>query len=160
MSVFVAHTARSVLAITGVITIAGTVVGCAGTGETEPPRQTSNYVAGNSESGPVSDPTRDTSATYRDGEYTATGGYNSPRGPETIDVAVTLIDDVVTAVEVTPDAVVANSVIFQNKFAEAIGPAAVGVDIDSLSIDRLAGSSLTGAGFMDALEIIRKAAAE
>jgi len=108
----------------------------------------------------VSDPTRDTSATYRDGEYTATGGYNSPRGPETIDVAVTLIDDVVTAVEVTPDAVVANSVIFQNKFAEAIGPAAVGVDIDSLSIDRLAGSSLTGAGFMDALEIIRKAAAE
>jgi hypothetical protein len=160
MSRISSRTARSIVIVTGAITIAGSVAGCAGGGESEASRQTSNYVAGSGESGSVIDPTRDTSATYRDGTYTAIGGYNSPRGPESIGVAITLVDDVITAVEVTPDAVVANSVIFQNKFAEAIGPAAVGVDIDSLSIDRIAGSSLTGAGFMDATETIRNAAAE
>ena len=160
MIAFTKTPARAATWLTGALAVTAGLAGCSQATAVSEPRQTSNYVSGSNESGAVSDPSLDTSATYADGTYTATGTYNAPRGPETIGVTLTLADDTIAAVEVTPDAVVANSVIFQGKFAGAIAEAAVGVDIDSLAIDRLAGSSLTGAGFMDAIATIRNEAAK
>ena len=46
----------------------------------------------------------DTSAEYTDGTYTADGSYVAPSGSESITVEITLADDVVTDVVVTPHA--------------------------------------------------------
>lgn len=92
---------------------------------------------------------------YKDGEYTATGTYQSPGGTETIAVDLTLASDVVTAVTVTPQATRSESVIYQGKFASGIADVVVGKDIDSLNVSKVAGSSLTSGGFNDALATIK-----
>lgn len=101
----------------------------------------------------------DTSAAYADGEYQAEGSYESPNGTETIGVDLTLEGDTVTAVTVTPQATGGNSAKFQGQFASGISDEVVGEDIDTLSVSRVAGSSLTSGGFMDALEKIKSDAA-
>jgi uncharacterized protein with FMN-binding domain len=53
---------------------------------------------------------------YADGTYTATGQYGSL--PSSIDVAVTLVDDVITAVTVTPGATDPTSLDHQTRFAQ------------------------------------------
>jgi uncharacterized protein with FMN-binding domain len=98
--------------------------------------------------------------TYADGTYEAEGGYTSPGGQEDIGVSITLEDDVVTAVTVTPHATSGNAKQFQTQFAGAIAGEVVGKDIDSLDVSRVAGSSLTSGGFNDALEAIKADAAE
>lgn len=97
----------------------------------------------------------DTSAEYEDGTYTATGGYVAPSGPEEVVVELTLEDDVVTAVEVTPQATDGNAKNFQGQFASGISAEIVGKDIDTLNVSRVGGSSLTSGGFNDALEQIK-----
>lgn len=97
----------------------------------------------------------DTSAEYADGTYTADGGYTAPSGPETITVQITLADDVVTDVVVTPHATEGNQALFQGKFASAIAAEVDGKDIDSLAVSRVGGSSLTSGGFNQALESIK-----
>jgi hypothetical protein len=74
-------------------------------------------------------------------------------------VTVTLADDVVTAVAVTPYATNPTSLDLQQRFAEALPPVIIGRDIDVVRIDRLAGSSATPVGFHDALEQIKSLAA-
>jgi uncharacterized protein with FMN-binding domain len=98
--------------------------------------------------------------TYADGTYEADGSYTSPGGQEDIGVSITLEDDVVTAVTVTPHATSGNAKQFQGQFAGAIAGEVVGQDIDSLDVSRVAGSSLTSGGFNDALETIKADAAE
>lgn len=110
--------------------IAGALVGCAG-------------------------PTFDTSAVYADGTYDATGDYAAPSGPESIEVEVTLKDDVITDVTVTPNASGGQPAQHQTKFAGGIAPTVVGKDIDTLQITRVAGSSLTSGGFNDAISQIK-----
>jgi len=97
----------------------------------------------------------DTSAAYTDGTYTADGGYTAPSGPESITVQITLADDVVTDVVVTPHATEGNQALFQGKFAGAIATEVDGKDIDTLRISRVGGSSLTSGGFNQALEAIK-----
>ena len=96
---------------------------------------------------------------YRDGDYTADGTYSAPSGTETISVELSLEDDVVVFVEVTPHATDGNQKKFQNQFAEGIVAEVVGKDIDELSVTRVAGSSLTSSGFNGALEAIKAEAA-
>src|SRR5688500_6238717 len=55
---------------------------------------------------------------FADGVYTATGEYGSL--PSSITVTVTLADDVVTAVEVTPHATNPMSLDLQRRFAAAV----------------------------------------
>ena len=97
----------------------------------------------------------DTSASYTDGTYQADGSYISPGGQQTVAVELTLHDDIVTAVTVTPDDHDATSHSFQEKFAGGIAEAIVGEDIDTLNVSRVAGSSLTSGGFNDALATIK-----
>jgi hypothetical protein len=74
-------------------------------------------------------------------------------------VSVTLADDVVTSVAVTPYATNPTSLDLQQRFAEALPAVVVGSDIEEVRIDRLAGSSGTPVGFHDALEQMKSLAA-
>lgn len=97
---------------------------------------------------------------YADGEYTAEGSYQTPESVETISVTVDLADDVVTAVEVTGDPTRAESEQYQGQFIGGISQEVVGKRLDEISVDRVAGSSLTSGGFMQAVDKIRADAAE
>ena len=97
----------------------------------------------------------DTSAEYADGSYTADGDYVSPAGPSKVTVEITLADDVVTAVTVTPLSTDSTAKGFQTQFADGIAAVVEGEDIDSLSVSRVGGSSLTSGGFNDAIEKIK-----
>lgn len=101
----------------------------------------------------------DASGTYTDGTYTAEGSYSTPGGQESISVEVTVADDAVTAVTVTPEASGGNAERFQTEFASGIADVVVGQDLAGLSVDKVSGSSLTGDGFNAALDQIRVDAA-
>jgi uncharacterized protein with FMN-binding domain len=98
-------------------------------------------------------------ASYRDGEYIAEGSYAAPSGTETITVELTLENDIVMGMEVTPHATEGNEAKFQTKFADGIPGEVLGKDIDTLDIARVGGSSLTSVGFNEALEAIKADAA-
>ena len=97
-------------------------------------------------------------ASYTDGVYQAEGDYISPGGEQNVAVELTLADDIVTAVTVTPEGQDPTSLSFQTKFAGGIADAIVGKDIDTLDVTRVAGSSLTSGGFNDALATIKSEA--
>jgi uncharacterized protein with FMN-binding domain len=99
------------------------------------------------------------SGTYTDGTYTAEGSYSTPGGQESISVELTVADDAVTAVTVTPEASGGNAERFQGEFASGIADVVVGKDLAGLSVDKVSGSSLTGDGFNAALDQIRVDAA-
>ncbi|GEK19612.1 FMN-binding protein [Cellulomonas xylanilytica] len=88
---------------------------------------------------------------YADGTYTATGSYESPAGPETVGVSITLADGMVSAVEVTPEATNPASQKFQTQFASGVADVVVGQPIEGLTVDAVSGSSLTPEGFNAAL---------
>jgi uncharacterized protein with FMN-binding domain len=95
-------------------------------------------------------------AAYADGAYEATGGYQSPNGPETVVVSVTLTDGVISAVELTPQPSNSTTDRYQEMFAGGIGEEVVGKSLDDADVSRVAGSSLTSGGFAKALESIRQ----
>lgn len=90
---------------------------------------------------------------YKDGEYVAEGIY--AKGKNSINVKLTLSDDTISNVEVTPMATNRMSLGLQKKFAVAVPEVAEGKLINEVHLDRLAGSSLTTQGFNDALEKIK-----
>jgi uncharacterized protein with FMN-binding domain len=95
------------------------------------------------------------SHTYRDGTYSADGHYTSPNGPETIGVTLTLKSSVVTDVQITEHPTSANTRLFQKHFASGIKDVVVGKKLDDLNVGVVAGSSLTGQGFNDAVSAIK-----
>ena len=96
-----------------------------------------------------------TSASYKNGTYTADGSYQAPSGTESITVKVTLTSDKITAVTVTPHATNGNPAMFQSQFASSISALVVGKDIDTIKVSRVAGSSLTSGGFNAAITSIK-----
>ncbi|QWU16728.1 Copper amine oxidase N-terminal domain-containing protein [Paenibacillus sophorae] len=96
------------------------------------------------------------SSVYADGDYTATGKYGGL--PSSITVTVTLDDDVITAVKVTPHATNPTSLDFQRSFADAVPAVVVGKRIDEVKVGRLAGSSGTPDGFNAAIGQIKEQA--
>jgi uncharacterized protein with FMN-binding domain len=90
---------------------------------------------------------------YADGTYTATGQYGSL--PSSIAVSVTLVEDVITAVTVTPRATEPTSLAYQNRFAQAIPALVVGRNIDEVNLSKVAGSSGTPDGFNAAIQQIK-----
>jgi uncharacterized protein with FMN-binding domain len=157
--------ARPTLAVFAGLGIVGVLAACSpaeaeettGSGSTG-----SSTPADSSESG-TDDSTTDSgsgeSGDYADGTYEAEGSYQSPAGQEEIGVSITLEGDIVTAVTVTPTATSGNSAQYQNAFAGGIADVVVGQDIDSLSVSKVSGSSLTSGGFNEALEQIKSDAA-
>lgn len=95
------------------------------------------------------------SGAYTDGTYTADGSYQTPESVETISVTLTLADGVVTDVEVTGDPQARETEQYQGQFIAGIADEVVGVSIDDLAVDRVAGSSLTSGGFNQAVEDIK-----
>jgi uncharacterized protein with FMN-binding domain len=91
---------------------------------------------------------------YANGEYTVEGQYNN----KSIIVKLTLDNDTIQDVEVTPNTTIKMSLGLQKKFAEAVPEVVVGKPIDSIHLDKLAGSSKTTQGFNDALEQIKSEA--
>lgn len=96
---------------------------------------------------------------YKDGTYSAAGAYMSPGGREQIGVRVTVKNGVVTAVTVTPKANSDTSAEYQKEFAGNIQQYVIGKSIASLSVSKVAGSSLTGVGFNAAITQIKAQAA-
>jgi uncharacterized protein with FMN-binding domain len=101
------------------------------------------------------DESADTSAEYADGDYSAEGDYVSPAGPSTVLVEITIQNDSVAAVTVTPEQTDPTAKGFQTQFANGIADIIVGRDIDILAVTRVGGSSLTSGGFNDALAKIK-----
>ena len=94
-------------------------------------------------------------ATYKNGEYSATGEYVSPGGPQKVGVTVTLNNDVITALELDTSHAKSTSAQFQGKFASGIDEIVVGKNIDELDVSKVAGSSLTSGGFNEAIDTIK-----
>ncbi len=92
---------------------------------------------------------------YKDGSYSAIGSYISPGGQETIAVRLTLKDDVITDITVTPQATRPESVNFQGQFAAGYKPFVIGKKISDVAVTKVSGSSLSPKGFMDALSQIK-----
>ncbi|WOQ68967.1 FMN-binding protein [Microbacterium limosum] len=126
--------------------IAGTVAlaGCGATGST-----TADTSSDGSSSG----------GSYADGTYTATGSYVTPESVETIEVTLTLESGEISAVEIQGDPQTAETQQYQSRFIGGIEDEVVGVALDDIQVDRVAGSSLTSGGFNEAVEAIKDEAA-
>lgn len=96
-----------------------------------------------------------TGSNYTDGTYTETGDYLSPDDAEQVEVTLTLSNNVITDVTVVGFGKSPNSKQFQGEFINGIAAEVVGKNIDELSVDKVAGSSLTSGGFNDAVEAIK-----
>ncbi len=94
-------------------------------------------------------------STYKNGNYSATGQYNSPGGRETLRVTVDLSNDVITALAVTSVHIDSTAAAYETAFEGGIQAIVVGKDIDSLHVGPVAGSSLTSIGFTRAIYTIK-----
>jgi hypothetical protein len=92
---------------------------------------------------------------YKDGTYSATGSYNSPGGTNTLTVSLTLKRGVITDSAVTGSATRGDSAEYQTMFIDNYKSQVTGRSIDSLSLTKVSGSSLTPQGFNDALVKIK-----
>ena len=100
-----------------------------------------------------------TTNSYRNGFYTVTGGYRSPAGNEIIEVELALDDDVITNVNIIPQARHDTSLRHQRLFADGIGLEVIGLELDEVEeFASVNGSSLTPGGFDRALVKIREEA--
>ncbi|MCZ4066116.1 FMN-binding protein [Microbacterium sp. H37-C3] len=155
---------RSLRVTAAAASVAGLALlaGCAGQADAEQPVSGSNPSADATPatgSTGSSGGTGATGGTYTDGTYTAEGTYQTPEGPETITVELTIASDAVTAVEVTGEPTRRESEQYQSQFIGGISDAVVGKNLDEVKVDRVAGSSLTSGGFNAAVEEIRTDAA-
>jgi uncharacterized protein with FMN-binding domain len=99
--------------------------------------------------------TKASSDTFKDGAYQATGSYSSPGGKQSITVSVTLKDGTVTDTTATGKANDAEAEEYQDQFIAHYKSQVVGKKIDTISLSRVSGSSLTSQGFNDALDQIK-----
>lgn len=94
-------------------------------------------------------------AVYENGEYEAEGEYTSPGGQETIDVTLTIANDVVTDAEVTANATRPISKQMQDAFIEGYKEMVVGKKLDEINLGKVSSSSLAPKGFNDAVTKIK-----
>jgi hypothetical protein len=99
------------------------------------------------------------SSTYADGNYSATGTYNSPGGKEILRVTLDLKNDDITDLAVTSVQINSTAVPYETAFEGGIQSVAVGKDISTLNIGPVAGSSLSSIGFNRAITTIKGLAA-
>lgn len=97
-------------------------------------------------------------ASYKDGEYTANGFYRSPGGAENLSITITLKDNKIQEANVMGFADKKGSLYFQDKFDQGFKTLVIGKNINDIKLTVVNGSSLTPAGFMDALNKIKKQA--
>lgn len=95
---------------------------------------------------------------YKDGTYTASGGYNSPGGAEAIGVTLTVKNDIVTASSLDTSQTTGVATQYQSQFASGYKPSVIGKKLASISLSRVSGSSLTSNGFNNAVKAIESKA--
>lgn len=134
------------------VAIAAAVVVLSGQKETSAPAANQDTASTSQASSPSND---STAGSYKDGTYKADGTYQSPGGSETVHVTVTLNDGIITATEFTADASSGTAKDYQDEFKSGYKSLVVGKKIDEVSLDRVAGSSLTSGGFNQALDQIK-----
>lgn len=100
----------------------------------------------------------DSSATFKDGTYTATGSYQTPGGQESIDLTVTLSGNTITDAKVVQNASGGEAAEYQSKFGSGYKSLVVGKKITDVSLTRVAGSSLTPVGLNNAISDIENQA--
>lgn len=100
-------------------------------------------------------PNRPIASTYKDGIYTAVGGYLSPGGQEQVSVTLTLEGDIITDAKFEPMAERPISIMMQNAFAADYKQFVVGKNIDEVNLTKVSSSSLTPQGFNDAVNKIK-----
>ena len=103
-------------------------------------------------------------AQYADGLYSAAGQYTVP-GPlvDTVEVGLTLENDVITQVTTSVESESQTSLFWMGQFRDGIADVVVGKDIDDVTAGDVAfvnGASLTGTGFMEALDEIKQQAGQ
>lgn len=155
---------RSLRVATAAASVAGLAVlaGCAGQAEAEQPAgDATPSTAASSDSAATGSATgsSSTGGKYADGTYTAEGSYQTPEGPETITVTLSLSGDTVSDVSVSGEPTRRESKQYQSQFIGGIEDLVVGKSLDEVKVDRVAGSSLTSGGFNAAVEEIRTDAA-
>lgn len=89
-----------------------------------------------------------------DGTYAEVGTYTSPAGEESIAVTLTVDEGIVAAIDVVPQATNPTSQTFQSDFASAVSAQVVGIPLEDVDVDVVAGASLTTQGFASALEAV------
>ncbi len=92
---------------------------------------------------------------YKDGTYSAEGMYQTPQGGEHIGVTLTLASGVVTAASLTQSPLIPESRRYQDLFISAYKQYVIGKSLDSISLSRVSGSSLTSGGFNEAVAKIK-----
>jgi len=97
---------------------------------------------------------KQTASVYTNGTYTATGSYMSPGGEDQISVTLTLANDIITSISVTPAAGDRTSQRYQNAFISGYKQYVIGQNIANVNLTRVSGSSLTPIGFNDAISQI------
>ncbi len=147
---------KTTVAVLAGLTLVGALAGCSPTTTAETP--TEDSTTGSTDETTETE-TDSTTATYTDGTYEATGEYQSPNGTESLDVTITLENDVITDVTVVGAGGSPNTERFQGEFAGGIAAIVVGKDIDEISVSKVAGSSLASGGFNAAVEQIKADAA-
>ncbi len=103
---------------------------------------------------PVTTPVA-SNAVYKDGTYTATGSYRTPQSTEQLTVALTLKGGIITDATVTGNPQVRETVRYQDMFISNFKQYVIGKKIDTLSLSRVSGSSLTSGGFNSAVAQIK-----
>lgn len=150
---------KTTVAVLAGLTLVGALAGCSPTTTAEAPTDDPTTGSTDETTETTETETDATTATYTDGTYEATGEYQSPNGTESLDVTITLENDVITAVEVVGAGGSPNTERFQGEFAGGIAAIVVGKDIDEISVSKVAGSSLASGGFNAAVEQIKADAA-
>ncbi len=148
------RTKTALIALAG-LGIAGTLAGCSGPAAADG-TGTSGGSAPVATTGPSTGQT--TNGSYKDGDYNSDGSYVSPGGQETINVALTLKANVVTAITVKTVKADPTATQYEAMFVAGISKVVVGKTLDSLAVTKVSGSSLTSQGFDKALEAIKAAA--
>jgi uncharacterized protein with FMN-binding domain len=95
----------------------------------------------------------------KDGTYRATGDYDTPGGPESVTVTLTVRSGIVRAVKVTGSGTTPNAQHYEAAFESGVSGVVVGKRLAGLAVGAVSGSSLTGIGFDAALDAIRREAA-
>ncbi|MDX6278210.1 MAG: hypothetical protein QOJ72_2338 [Nocardioidaceae bacterium] len=109
-------------------------------------------------SGSSDDSSSSSDASFKDGTYSGEASYVNPGGNSKLKVDLTLADDKITKIKVTPEATDPTSKGHQTDFAGGIAAETVGKRIDQLHVTTVAGSSLTHLGFDKAIKQIESEA--
>ncbi len=124
--------------------------------QTETEDTSSNVIGETTTSNPPEETELGLELVYNNGEYTAVGTYTSPAGSEEVEVKLNIENDTITAVDVMPKATNPVSVKLQNAFKDEISNVIVGKNINEVEYPgNVNGSSLTGYGFIEAVEQIK-----